>query len=187
MVETLKQRWLLLFVVSFSIFVPSVMVIGNYLLSHREAIMVVPLWFVWVYYLVPAGSIVYDVWSLLIAERKPWEKVTLNYREGTFLIFLIILGAAWIFTHNWAITLPLIVSTILYGFNIAKSVYLEAIYPISIGISVLIELHNKPELLFAGEGLLLVYFLTLRHLLKMMPHEEETGHQNVIRDKTVRS
>ncbi|NJF25585.1 hypothetical protein [Thermococcus sp. Bubb.Bath] len=172
MVEELKKRWLLLFAVSFSIFGPSVMVIGDYLLSHREAIIVVPLWFVWIYYLVPAGSIVYDVWSLLIAGRKPWVKVALNYRGGTFLIFIVILGAAWIFTHNWAIALPLIVSTILYGFSIAKSAYLEVIYPISIGISVLIEFQSQPELLFAGEGLLLIYFLALRHIREMMEQKE---------------
>ncbi|WP_457750576.1 hypothetical protein [Thermococcus sp.] len=183
MVASLKQpkkvRWLLLFVISFSIFTPSLMIIGDFLLHHKEAIIVVPLWFVWLYYLVPAGSIVYDVWSLLIAERDPWKRIKFDYNEVTFLMFLIVSACAWFFTHSLAITLPLMVSTVVYGFGIAKTVYLEVLYPVFIGVGILIEFHNRLLLLLGGEVLLLVYFLTLRRIREMMKQEGETDYENV--------
>ena len=174
----MKVRWFLLFAVFFSIFTPGVMVIGDFLLRHKEAIVVVPLWFVWLYYLVPAASIVYDVWSLLITERSPWRRTEFRHSELTLLMFLIVSACAWLFTHSLAITLPLAASTVIYGFSIAKTKYLEVFYPIFLGVGVLIEFYNHISLLFIGEALLLVYFLLLKRILKMTKHEEELNHGN---------
>ncbi|NPA47401.1 MAG: hypothetical protein GXO14_01995 [Thermococci archaeon] len=114
----------------------------------------------------------------MIAERNPWKRIEVRYRELTFLMFLVVSACAWLFTHSLAITLPLVASTVIYGFGIAKTKYLEVFYPIFLGISVLIEFHNHISLLLIGEALLMVYFLLLKRIPEMTKYREELSHGN---------
>ncbi len=163
---SMKVRWFLLFMLSFSLFTPSLTVIWDFLRHHKEALVVVPLWFVWLFYLLPIGSIVYDLWNFLIARKNPWKMVKFNYRDITFLMFFVISVCAWLFTHSWAIVIPPIVSTILYGFSIAKTIYLEVVYPVALGISVIIEFYQQPIMLAVGIGLIVLYFAVLNNITR---------------------
>jgi len=178
MVERLKHKWSMLFTVSFSIFVPSLLVISNFLREHPSYMIVVPLWFSWAYYLVPAASITYDLWRLLVLNENPWKRTEIRLNWGNLLIFGLVTFGAWLFTHSWVILIPLTVSTLLYGLNLAKTVYIILGYPASIGTVIVFEFYTKPELLFLGEALLMVYFLLLKHVLEMTKHGEELSHGN---------
>ena len=119
-----------------------------------------------VLYLLPGGSIIYDLWNFLIIGKKPWRKTGTGYREITLLLFLVVSVGAWLFTHSWAIVIPLIVSTILYGFGISKTIYLEVVYPVALGISVIIEFYQQPIMLAVGIGLIVLYFAVLNNIIR---------------------
>ena len=157
------KRWFLLGSISFSLSFSGLIVIGDVLLQNRELAAVVPLWLVWAFYLAPVGSIIYDAWRLLILEKTPWEKhCKVTVRGVSFLLFSVAMITGWIFTHSWAIVVPLVTSTVLYGLGLAKTVCLEILYPLALGLSILIELHSDSVMMFIGVGLIALYFTTLR-------------------------
>lgn len=179
MVEELKQRWIILVTFSFSLFTPGFMVIADFLRGHSSYVIVVPLWFSWIFYFVPATSITYDLWRFLILSENPWKRTKVKINWGNFLIFGLVTFGTWLFTHGGVISIPLVVSTLLYGLSLAKTIYLAVLYPASIGVTVLVEFQNRPKLLLLGGMLLLVYFLTLKRVREMMKPGEGTDYENV--------
>jgi hypothetical protein len=168
MVEGLKHRWSILVTLSFSLFTSGFMVIADFLREHPSYVIVVPLWFSWIFYFVPAASITYDLWRFLILHENPWKRTEIKPNWGNLLVFGLVTWGAWLFTHDWVILIPLVVSTLLYWLHLAKTIHLAVLYPASIGVAVLFEFQNRPKLLLLGATLLLAYFLALRRVWEMM-------------------